>query len=135
MTLCIAASGITFSAIYSLWLFNRLVFGTLKLRYFKVTTTLKDIDSKEFIVLLSLLVPTIFFGLSGMLIFDLTYYPIQVILYGPTENLAVLDTQHFSGAGHAFLSVAEEHKALTKAWVKYFERAHIVAPYYMFWYE
>jgi NADH-quinone oxidoreductase subunit M len=45
---------------YSLWLYNRTIFGNLKIDY---TVQFKDIDVKEFLVLLPLLILIFFMGI------------------------------------------------------------------------
>jgi NADH-ubiquinone oxidoreductase chain 4 len=55
----LGASSIFLTACYSIFLYNRLMFGT----YSEHLKPLKDIDRREFIVLFCLLIPTVLFGL------------------------------------------------------------------------
>jgi NADH-ubiquinone oxidoreductase chain 4 len=54
----LGASSIFLTACYSVFLYNRLSFGT----YSEHLKPLKDIDRREFIVLFCLLIPTIVMG-------------------------------------------------------------------------
>jgi len=54
-----AASGIVLSAVYSLWLFNRIAYGNLKIQYLK---GFSDVNKREFNVLFPLVFLTIFLG-------------------------------------------------------------------------
>lgn len=54
-----AASGIVLSAVYSLWLFNRIAYGNLKIQYLK---GFNDVNKREFNVLFPLVFLTIFLG-------------------------------------------------------------------------
>ena len=55
----LGALSIFLTACYSIFLYNRLMFG----EYSKYLQPLLDIDRREFIVLFSLLVPTVLFGI------------------------------------------------------------------------
>ena len=54
----LGATSIFLTACYSVFLYNRLSFGA----YSKYLKPLKDLDRREFIVLFSLLVPTLVLG-------------------------------------------------------------------------
>jgi NADH:ubiquinone oxidoreductase subunit 4 (subunit M) len=51
--------GIILSAAYSIWLFNRVVFGSLKLEYFNV---FQDVSRREFFILGSIALPVLWIG-------------------------------------------------------------------------
>lgn len=70
----IAASGMLFSTIYSMWLFNRVLFGTLKLNYIKKYA---DLIRKDFFVILPLFISTLILGLYPAIFIDLTYFSIK----------------------------------------------------------
>jgi len=63
-----AGSGIVFSAIYSIWLFNRICFGSLKLNYIKYYY---DLSIEEIAILAFFLFLTLFLGLNSQLVFNL----------------------------------------------------------------
>ena len=52
---------------YSLWLFNRVTYGNLKIQYI---TNFQDMDYREFMVLLPLLVGTLVLGIYPDLCLD-----------------------------------------------------------------
>jgi NADH-quinone oxidoreductase subunit M len=53
ITCCVSSLGVILCGSYSLWLYNRLIFGNLKLNY---TLSFIDLNIREFSVLLPLLV-------------------------------------------------------------------------------
>jgi NADH-ubiquinone oxidoreductase chain 4 len=55
----LGATSIFLTACYSVFLFNRLSFGA----YSQYLKPIKDLDRREFIILISLLIPTIVFGI------------------------------------------------------------------------
>nr|YP_009515587.1 NADH dehydrogenase subunit 4 [Sirodotia delicatula]AVK39592.1 NADH dehydrogenase subunit 4 [Sirodotia delicatula] len=59
LVLCISFS-IVLSAAYSIWMFNRIMFGTLKLEY---TDTFQDISRREFVILFSITFLVFWMGL------------------------------------------------------------------------
>lgn len=73
----LAASGMLFSSIYSIWLLNRLVFGSPKLIYIK---TFQDLTKREYVLMLPLLVLTIVFGLIPDIILETTYFSIKNLI-------------------------------------------------------
>ena len=81
-----SALGIIFSAIYSIWLYNRLVFGTLKIWKFEqdnkinILKPFDDLTKQEFNILLLLTITMFFFGFSAELISELLQTPISLIL-------------------------------------------------------
>ena len=69
LVLLFAGSGIVLSAVYSIWLYNRIIFGTLKTRYLK---NFSDLTSSEFWVLFILATAMLFLGLFSNPICSLT---------------------------------------------------------------
>ena len=59
----VSASGIILSAVYSLWLFNRIAYGNVKVQNIKGFI---DMSYREFMILCPLLFLTIFLGLSKL---------------------------------------------------------------------
>lgn len=55
----LAGLGLLASALYSIWLANRLLFGNLKVTYIK---SFSDLNGREFLVLSALLICTVWFG-------------------------------------------------------------------------
>jgi NADH:ubiquinone oxidoreductase subunit 4 (subunit M) len=64
------------SAAYSLWMYNRVSFGTLKLRYTKFYI---DINRREFYMLLPLFVINIIIGIYPNFILDLCYPSVKLL--------------------------------------------------------
>jgi len=66
----LAAPAIILSAVYSIWLYNRVIFGTLKTRYLNYFT---DLYRTEFSILLIFVLGTLYFGLATTDILDPIY--------------------------------------------------------------
>ncbi len=71
------STGIVFSAGYSFWLFNRMCFGAFSpyLGY------AKDVTRREYMVLLTLLIPTFVFGIWPNVILNDLHYSVSALLY------------------------------------------------------
>jgi NADH-quinone oxidoreductase subunit M len=63
-----AGTGIVLSAIYSIWLFNRICFGTLKVKYISLYS---DMTIHEFLILGVLTLLMFILGFNSQIIFDL----------------------------------------------------------------
>jgi proton-translocating NADH-quinone oxidoreductase chain M len=72
--LLLASSSIVLGAIYSIWLFNRVSFGTIKVGQFS------DLNRTEFYILFILTIAMLILGLNSELVTDLTIMPIKEIL-------------------------------------------------------
>nr|YP_010952423.1 NADH dehydrogenase subunit 4 [Ancyromonas sigmoides]WMQ52527.1 NADH dehydrogenase subunit 4 [Ancyromonas sigmoides] len=79
----VAVFGTILSAAYALWMFNRVSFGALKSTYLN---TLNDLNLREFLFLLPLLLCTIFFGVYPDFILDTIQYDLDWIL---TQHLKI----------------------------------------------
>jgi len=75
----LAATGIVFSAIYSIWLFNRIFFGTLKNEK-ENTTKHADLNRSEFLIFLFLIAAMLILGLNSSFVAALTFIPIKKII-------------------------------------------------------
>ena len=76
-TLLFATAGIVLSAVYSVLLYNRVVFGALKTTYI---ARFNDLTAREFAVLMSLLIPMAILGLSGNFLLDYMHAPVKALL-------------------------------------------------------
>ena len=56
----LAASSIVFSAAFTIFLFNRIAFGGTLSKHFHIS--IPDLSKREFVILISLVVPTVLFG-------------------------------------------------------------------------
>jgi len=72
-----AATGMLFSSIYSIWLFNRLVFGNVKLTFID---NYQDLTQREFILLLPLVFFTLLLGLIPDIILEISYCSIKGLI-------------------------------------------------------
>lgn len=77
ITAVLGASGIVLSAVYSIYLYNRLSYGT----YSPHLKPLKDVSRREFILLISLLIPTIALGIFPNVILDPLHLSVSTLLY------------------------------------------------------
>ena len=72
-----AGFGIILSAVYSMWLFNRIFFGTLKINY---GFYFFDIIFKEFLIFLPLLLFMFIFGINSNFILNINYLNTEQLL-------------------------------------------------------
>lgn len=77
VTAAFGATGIVFSAIYSIFMYNRISYGTFS-PYLK---PMKDIDRREYFLLLSLLIPTVLLGIFPNVILDTLHVGVTTLLY------------------------------------------------------
>jgi len=74
-----SVTGVIFSGAYSLFLFNRIVYGNLKTQYLN---SFRDLDQKEGFVFLPLVFFTLFFGVFPEALFNaLSFGVIDLILF------------------------------------------------------
>jgi len=77
ITAALGATGIVFSACYSIFLYNRISYGTFS-PYLKPA---KDIDRREYYLLLSLLIPTVLLGIFPNVVLDTLHVSVTTLLY------------------------------------------------------
>ena len=73
----LGASGIVLSACYSIWMFNRVSYGAWS-PYLKPTT---DLNRREYMLLLPLLICTVVFGIFPNIILDSLHLTVSNLLY------------------------------------------------------
>jgi len=73
----LGASGIVLSAIYSIYLYNRISYGI----YSPHLKPIKDISRREFNLLITLLIPTVLLGIFPNVILDGLHFSISSLLY------------------------------------------------------
>ena len=73
----LGATGIVLSAVYSIYLYNRISYGT----YSPHLKPIKDISRREFNLLISLLLPTVLLGIFPNVILDGLHFSISSLLY------------------------------------------------------
>ena len=75
----LGATGIVLSACYSIFLYNRISYGVYSPNMNKVLVL--DINRREFIILISLLIPTILLGIFPNIILDSIHLSVSTLLY------------------------------------------------------
>nr|UYG49006.1 NADH dehydrogenase subunit 4 [Rhizoctonia sp.] len=73
----LGSSGIVFSACYSIWLYNRISYGSFS-PYLTVTS---DVTRREFMLLISLVIPAVLFGIFPNVILDTLHLSVSTLLY------------------------------------------------------
>ena len=73
----LGATGIVLSAIYSIYLYNRISYGI----YSPHLKPIKDISRREFILLITLLLPTVLLGIFPNIILEGLHFSISSLLY------------------------------------------------------
>jgi NADH-ubiquinone oxidoreductase chain 4 len=73
----LGATGIVLSACYSIFLYNRVSYGN----YSPYLPPLKDINRREFYLLISLLIPTVIFGIFPNILLDSLHISVSALLY------------------------------------------------------
>ena len=73
----LGATGIVLSACYSIYLYNRLSYGS----YSPYLKPLKDVNRREFMLLISLLIPTIVLGVYPNVILETLHASVSTLLY------------------------------------------------------
>ena len=73
----LGASGIFFSACYSIFLYNRISYGA----YSPHLKPYKDVSRREFILLITLLIPTIILGIFPNIILDSLHVAVSTLLF------------------------------------------------------
>ncbi|WP_350334084.1 NADH-quinone oxidoreductase subunit M [Coralliovum pocilloporae] len=89
-----ATSGVVLSAAYALWLYRRVVFGKLDKESLK---SILDLDLREKVLLVPLIVLTIFFGIYPMPVFDVTAAAVENLVTSYNAALAAAETVAVAG--------------------------------------
>nr|YP_011017052.1 NADH dehydrogenase subunit 4 [Pterocladiella capillacea]WQB61730.1 NADH dehydrogenase subunit 4 [Pterocladiella capillacea] len=69
----LASLGMIFGAAYSIWLFNRIIFGVIKIQYFQL---FQDLSRREFWILLPLILLVLWMGLYPSSFLDLIHFSV-----------------------------------------------------------
>ena len=77
----LGASGIVLSAAYSIWVYTRISYGSYNNPVFNLMGSIKDINRREFILLISLLIPTILLGIYPNIILETLHASVTTLLY------------------------------------------------------
>lgn len=74
---CLGALTIVLSACYSIFLFNRIIFGS----YHPNLQPVKDLNRREYYLLISLLIPTVLFGIFPNVILDTLHFSVSTLIF------------------------------------------------------
>ena len=74
-----AASSIVLSAIYSIWVYNRVAYGTFKVENENISNY-TDLNREELYIMIFLAIPTLILGVNSELLTSLTNVPVNLIL-------------------------------------------------------
>lgn len=80
-----SSSSIVLSAAYTIYMFNRISFGGKYSKFFKVN--ISDLNKREFVILLSLVTFTVFFGIYPSPILDGLHYSVSLLIYYGPDSL------------------------------------------------
>lgn len=81
----LASSSIVFSAAYTIYMYQRIAFGGSYSKMF--TVNIADLNKREFVILLTLVVPTVLFGIYTAPILDGINYGVSTLIYSFDANV------------------------------------------------
>jgi NADH-ubiquinone oxidoreductase chain 4 len=84
-----SSSSIVFSAAYTMYMYQKISFGGAFSRAF--TTNLPDLNKREYTVLVTLVVPTVVFGIYPAPILDAIHYSVSTLIYSFDINTIICD--------------------------------------------
>jgi NADH-ubiquinone oxidoreductase chain 4 len=73
----LGSTGIFLSACYSIFLYNRISYGNIS----PYLPPLKDLNRREYYILISLLIPTVVFGILPNVLLDSLHMSITALIY------------------------------------------------------
>lgn len=85
----LASSSIIFSAAYTIHMYQKISFGGSYSKMF--TINIPDLNKREFIVLFTLVVPTVIFGVYPAPILDAIHYSVSTLIYCFDSNIINCD--------------------------------------------
>jgi NADH-ubiquinone oxidoreductase chain 4 len=74
-----ASSSIVFSAAYTIYMFNRIIFGGTFSKFFEVN--ISDVNKREFLILFTLVVLTVILGIYPAPVLDGLHYSVSFLIY------------------------------------------------------
>ena len=87
----LGASGIVLSACYSVWMYNRISYGSFS----KQLAIMPDLNRTEFTILITLLIPTVILGIFSNVILNCLNISVTNLLYTESESLILLSSLPF----------------------------------------
>jgi len=86
----LASSSIVFSAAYTIYMYQKISFGGSYSRM--LTINIPDLNKREYMILLTLVVPTVLFGVYPAIIIDGLNYSVSTLIYSLDLNIVNCDT-------------------------------------------
>lgn len=80
-----ASSSIVFSAAYTIYMYQKISFGGSYSKMF--TVNIPDLNKREYMILLTLVVPTVLFGIYPAVILDAIHYSVTTLIYSFDVNI------------------------------------------------
>jgi len=77
----LACSSVVLSASYTIYMYNRVSFGGIFSSYFFMN--IPDVNKREFIILLTMVIPTVLYGVYPSPILDGLHYSLSYLIYAP----------------------------------------------------
>jgi NADH-ubiquinone oxidoreductase chain 4 len=102
----LACSSIVLSAAFTIYVFNRISFGGSLSAY--LATNIPDLNKREFVILLALVIPTVLFGLYPAPILDGLHYSVSTLIYSANE----VDFQPLSAMAAFWGGIALKNKSV-----------------------
>jgi NADH-ubiquinone oxidoreductase chain 4 len=84
-----ASSSIIFSAAYTIYMYQRISFGGFYSRM--IAIPIPDLNKREFVVLLTLVIPTILFGIYPAPLLDTMHFSVSTLIYSYDFNIISCD--------------------------------------------
>lgn len=84
-----ASSSIVFSAAYTMYMYQKISFGGSYSKMFTINTP--DLNKREYMVLLTLVLPTVIFGIYPIPILDVLHYSVSTLIYSFDFNVISCD--------------------------------------------
>jgi NADH:ubiquinone oxidoreductase subunit 4 (subunit M) len=78
----LASTSVVLSAVYSLWTFNRIAFGTLRVN----VVELIDLSRREFYLFIPFIAITILFGLVPNIILDSIHFSTKTMMFSIAQK-------------------------------------------------
>lgn len=82
----LACSSIVLSAAFTIYLYNRIAFGGSLSPY--LPENIPDLNKREFIILITLVIPTILFGIYPSPILDGLHYSVSTLVYAVPDSVS-----------------------------------------------
>jgi NADH-ubiquinone oxidoreductase chain 4 len=82
----LACSSIVFSAAFTIYLYNRIAFGGSLSAH--LASYIPDLNKREFLILIALVIPTILFGIFPSPILDGLHYSVSTLIYAVADSVS-----------------------------------------------